>query len=343
MGGALGVFSKIVFDEKREEVKTEEVDPRRRNSLAYDIHKYFNQGGLNYNQIVEEIRRERERTMTSKMRRANRLNKYAKVGEEILQGNMRSLKNQVVTNYLRINRQYPEQGGNTLMHFICMQGYFEMLEFLDDPQNHSAFDDVQLHFEIKNDRNRTPLMMCFTPPTATYLAQRYGVKEDGAPKMKQPDHIEVASDWISPGTQQQREEMICRLIRRNVSVTDKDFQDFTCLHYAAMWGWLQATKALLRAGAEINAFNIQQRTPLMLAAEFVRNDVVQVLTLNKLLKINLRDEEGQTALLLACGKGDAAAKIVKYLCMNGADVNLETLKSVTPLYVACSLQAIQVS
>jgi hypothetical protein len=70
--------------------------------------------------VIEEIRRERNRLINhAKIKRNNRVNKYAKIGEAILSGNMREFKAQVVANFQRINRKYVEQEGNTLLHFIC--------------------------------------------------------------------------------------------------------------------------------------------------------------------------------------------------------------------------------
>lgn len=93
---------------------------------------------------------------------------FAKIAEAVVCGNMRELRNQVIINFKTINRQYKEPyHDNTILHFVCQEGYEEMLSFMVDPNTHSEFDDNSLELNIKNDRKRTPLLLCFTPPTAT--------------------------------------------------------------------------------------------------------------------------------------------------------------------------------
>lgn len=46
-------------------------------------------------------------------------------------------------------------------------GYYQMVQFMGDPHNHSTLDTNDLEIHEKNDKERTPLMLCFTPPSAT--------------------------------------------------------------------------------------------------------------------------------------------------------------------------------
>lgn len=99
-------------------------------------------------------------------------------------GNMKELRNQTVVFFMNINRNYKDQHyGNTLLHTVCqegivallrgfivvtvIEGYYQMLQFMGDPHNHSTLDTNDLEINVKNDKERTPLMLCFTPPTAT--------------------------------------------------------------------------------------------------------------------------------------------------------------------------------
>ena len=45
---------------------------------------------------------------------------------------------------------------------------FELIES-SDVITHSEFDDAVLDYASKNVRDRTPLFLCFTPPTATVI------------------------------------------------------------------------------------------------------------------------------------------------------------------------------
>ncbi|KAJ3683822.1 hypothetical protein LUZ60_014049 [Juncus effusus] len=49
--------------------------------------------------------------------------------------------------------------------------------------------------------------------------------------------------------------------------------------------------------------------------------------------LNSKDEQGRTALHMACANGHLA--IVNYLISNGADVNVTNLEKNTPLHYAC--------
>jgi hypothetical protein len=86
----------------------------------------------------------------------------------VLLGNAKELRNQVVVYWKTINRKYMDHHlGNTVLHMICQEGYFSMLQFMLNPANRSDMDTNDIDIEPRNNRNRTPLMLCFTPPSAT--------------------------------------------------------------------------------------------------------------------------------------------------------------------------------
>ena len=60
----------------------------------------------------------------------------------------------------------------------CQEGYYAMLLFMGDKHNHSEFDDAVLDFTAKNMRDRTPLFLCFTPPTATVILKVWSYSAD---------------------------------------------------------------------------------------------------------------------------------------------------------------------
>jgi hypothetical protein len=79
---------------------------------------------------------------------------------------MRELKGQVIGNWKKINRKYrdPLHGGNTILHFVCQEGYITMLNFLLEDANHPDFDsDVVLDVNPKNNKNRFVLdiFLCY--------------------------------------------------------------------------------------------------------------------------------------------------------------------------------------
>jgi ankyrin repeat protein len=178
--------------------------------------------------------------------------------------------------------------------------------------------------------------MCFSPPTATFLGQKFGVDEEGTPNNERPDGIESPADWIKPGGPKSRERCIDLCLKAGADPNVKDFHDFTPLHYAAMWGWTPACKLLLRRGADINATNLTGRTPLMFAVEGYHSKTVKFLAnygdpdTNEL---NIADADGQTALLMAMDMGDDGLDMIETLVDAGADVNMMNHKKKTPLHI----------
>ena len=89
------------------------------------------------------------------------------------------------------------------------------------------------------------------------------------------------------------------LLSHSASVSCQDSQGFTVLHIAA------ATNLLLAKGAEVNARDFRQRTPLMLAAGRGHVNMLEVLMAAK-ADSELEDGDSNTALHLACSEGHIA-------------------------------------
>ena len=214
-----------------------------------------------------------------------------------------------------------------------------MLIFMNDPSKHSKFDDAKIDFNIRNDRNRIPYFLCFTPPTATYVGQSNGVDADGNPIPSRPADLEILADWIKPGGPTKRQKLIEVLVHQGQDVNEVDFHQYTGLHYACMWGWENTVDLLIRHGADVNAKTQTGKSALMFAAEFEHLSVVKALLNNPNVHINAADADGLTALIIAADLtgGDALA-IARLLLESGADVNSQTLRKKTALKVACANQ-----
>jgi hypothetical protein len=65
---------------------------------------------------------------------------------------------------------------------------------------------------------------------------KYGVGPDGNALSEKPEEIEQAIDWCKPGGPRSRENCIKLLVEHRASVHEVDYQGFTVLHFAAMWG-----------------------------------------------------------------------------------------------------------
>ena len=228
-----------------------------------------------------------------------------------------------------------------------------MLEFMMDPRNRLEMDkELVLELDMENDKGRTPLILCFTPPVSSFLGQKYGVEpETGLPRTEKIEYIEdmedgvttLATDWLTPGGPKERQQCIRILCERGANVNFADFHGFVSLHLACIWGWEDSVEALLRGKADVNAMTVMCRTPLMFAIE---NDHVKCVELlltmtvfdvddefaeveadgsTQQLNINAADTDGRTALTMALEKGDDedGLIILQMLLEFGADMDME--------------------
>jgi ankyrin repeat protein len=117
------------------------------------------------------------------------------------------------------------------------------------------------------------------------------------------------------------------------------------IHFAAMFGNLEAVKQYITAGADVNAIDDDEgMTPLILAAANGHKEIV-VLLITEGADVNAKDKYGRTPLLMAVmGIETVLApvekEIVELLIAKGADVNAlivsgpSEFKGKTPLVLA---------
>lgn len=266
----------------------------------------------------------------------------AKIAEAVALGSMRECRKQVVSAFKAIQRKYKDIWlGSSLLHIACQEGYPAMVNFILDPKNHSVFDDIELDMNAMNDRRRSALILCFTPPIATHLGITNGINEECMPIPSKPEDVETASDWVKPGGPRQRELCVSLLISYGANVNFRDYHDYTPLHYACMWGWPSTVKMLIDAGANLQDTNFQGRTPLMLAVEFGNESVVEMLLRLPGVYANGADADGNSSLLLAAEQGENGNEICRMLLRCGADPNTENRKGKYALIIACQQQNLQ--
>lgn len=336
------MYQRIFFEGFKKKPKTEYKDGRRRNSLAFSIARYKKFDGESYDPLIEEIRRDKA-AIRPRVKKNVRDKKYTAILENIAQGNMRETRSQVINNFRKINRNYRDPwNGATIAHVVCQEGYLEMLEFMMDPSKHSEFDHVKLDFNICNERERTPLLLVFTPPTGTHIGQCHGVDSSGNPIPQKPEGVELLTDWIRSGNEEVREEILRILIEQTrPDVNFKDYHNYTALHYTCMWGWEKTLRLLIAKQADVNCQTAYGRTALMFAVEFCHPKLVEVLLAIEEVHVNLQDVDGITALFIAVEHGHSGYGMAKMLLERGADPNIATSRKNTPLKVACEAQNIE--
>ncbi|KAH8078542.1 hypothetical protein JL720_9740 [Aureococcus anophagefferens] len=132
------------------------------------------------------------------------------------------------------------------------------------------FDTTEIDFNAENNKWRTPLHVVFTPPQETYCARKIGVHDDGLPKGEKPEGVTIDSDWIRPGTERHRMQVIELLIDKGANIHQMDYHDHSPLHYACVWGWVDTVELLLEKGADppisIESKNVDGETALIYGA-----------------------------------------------------------------------------
>lgn len=91
-------------------------------------------------------------------------------------------------------------------------------------------------------------------------------------------------------------------------------------------------KALIEAGADVNARGCFNRTPLLLAMYDDRNDIVPLL-LARHADVFARDDYGNTSLMEAASMGNIG--LIQLLLKQGLNVNARNKYDMTPLMSAC--------
>jgi uncharacterized protein len=128
-----------------------------------------------------------------------------------------------------------------------------------------------------------------------------------------------------------RTERLRELISKNPSLVNIYSHDgFTPLGFAAFFGRPEVVKALLKAGADVNAASHESMkvTPLASAAASKQTELARLL-IEHGANVNARAASGHIPLHEASANGNV--ELVKLLIENGADVNAKTDDGKTPL------------
>ena len=110
-------------------------------------------------------------------------------------------------------------------------------------------------------------------------------------------------------------EKVISLLDSGADINARDQREWTPLLWAVSRGQIDLVKLLLDKGADVNAKGEHGWTPLMEAANRGHSDAVKLL-LKKRADVNLKHEYGWTALKIAKGKGNK--EIVDLLKAHGA-------------------------
>ncbi len=106
------------------------------------------------------------------------------------------------------------------------------------------------------------------------------------------------------------------LIKKNLSIVHtEDNKSLTPLHHAAYGGSIECTQLLIANGADVNAKNEQNITPMVCTRSI---EIAKILIENG-AKLNVVTRGGDTPLIRAISRKDK--EMIRLLTAHGADVN----------------------
>ncbi|KAK3551657.1 hypothetical protein QTP70_020862 [Hemibagrus guttatus] len=115
-------------------------------------------------------------------------------------------------------------------------------------------------------------------------------------------------------------------------LNSRNFEGLTPLHLAVRDGNRKMAKMLLDSGADVNAVDIKSgRSPLIHAVEKSCMEMINFLVESG-CNVNSQSYSGNTALHIACGRGEVEA--VRVLLKNGADSSLKNYHNDTAIMLA---------
>lgn len=130
------------------------------------------------------------------------------------------------------------------------------------------------------------------------------------------------------------------LLRRHVdklvgySLDDPDESGMTALHWASLFGRMDAVELLVEAGSDVDNLNSGLNSALLLAAACGHDDVVLYLV-NKRANVHIRNIKGVDCLMMAVlhgHKSPGLRNIIMTLQAQGIDVNRPDSLGATPLH-----------
>ncbi|GGP70112.1 ankyrin repeat domain-containing protein [Shewanella saliphila] len=141
-------------------------------------------------------------------------------------------------------------------------------------------------------------------------------------------------------------DLVKMLISYGANVNSKGSDDMTSLHFATLeakdttkktiTNQIIIIRSLIEAGANVNAVNTVEHTPLFQSAYFGKFEAVKLL-----IESGADISKGKSLLPLHAAAEKGHVNIVKYLISSGADINTTTKNGLTPLAYAANYNQLE--
>ncbi len=126
------------------------------------------------------------------------------------------------------------------------------------------------------------------------------------------------------------------LLELRASVDKRNEFGFTSLHFASVGGHEDVAELLMSSGANLNATTKIGTTPIFLAARDGRDNIVKLLISNDSVKIESKDANSMTPLLIAASNGHG--ETVSLLLKGGADIKAKNKLGMSVLHHAAKVE-----
>lgn len=122
------------------------------------------------------------------------------------------------------------------------------------------------------------------------------------------------------------DEVRCIILNEKININEKyDFTDDSALHFASIYGNLEAMKILIEFGANINQKNYNNETSLHYAVYNGRLEIVKFLIT---LEININEKNNYGVSPLRIASYGGYFEIVKILVENCANITIGDINSI---------------
>jgi len=203
-----------------------------------------------------------------------------------------------------------DNDGKTSLYYACQQGNLDIVKLLVN-------NYLPANVNLKSHQGQTPFRVaCIENKLAVC---EFLLKETRTVEINYLDADGRTTLYcLVCSNEKTNSELIRLLLDHGASANTVDTDGRTCLHVAAALGDLDTFCLLLKYQSNLEAVDNNGSTPLLTAAWNDRLSIIKYLLDEQVCRIDHQDNQGATALSIACQKGNQ--DIVQELLQHGAQI-----------------------